>query len=351
MKKGTLIIFLVFTFISCNRDDNLGQNSFYQDYYDENILIAMTNFKHEIKKQITITERFVQNTTKENFNDLQNQWVVTAKSYSRVTPYNIAKVKSKFLDILIYNFSISPDLIENNIKEKTDFNSSYFSSKSTSTKGLGTVEYLLFHEQNKDVALSLLQQDNFRLNYLLNVSKNILEQANQLLNFWETQYKEIFITSTNDACSENARCLSFNQLINTIDVIRVTKVGKPAGLESSSNTAVKTLQAYRSENSLELIKSTLKEIQNAYSLSATNFSKEVNAISGSEHISNSINNTFGNIFKTIATFDISLYQAILNKSHKVTELYNLLFELVRYFSIDAASTLSVNILPTDNDGD
>lgn len=68
-------------------------------------------------------------------------------------------------------------------------------------------------------------------------------------------------------------------------------------------------------------------------------------------MSNAIDNAFNNVYSNIDAIDSSLYDAILNDDEHVELLYNSLFDLVKHFSVDAASILSVSVLPTDNDGD
>jgi predicted lipoprotein len=355
MKKYFLFI-LVATLIvlACKNDDNDDVSTidtFHQEYYNVNISPSIVNFKTEIENQITLIEVFKNNTSSENLNKLQEQWLVSAKAFSKTRAYNILAIKALFYDIIIYNYSITPSSIEENIAEKTTYNSDYFNSKSTVSKGLGTLEYLLYNNQDTDKALILLKEDSYRIDYLLGVTEEVLTQTNLLINFWESEYKETFINATSISCSDNARCLAFNQLINIIDIIRVTKLGKPAGLESSTSTSIESLEAYRSENSLQLIQSSIEEVQNAYTNSTVNFSELVDEIAGSEDVSNAINNSFNNVFGYINSFDTSLYTAIQENNPNVELLYDSLFDLVTNFSVDAASILSVSVLPTDNDGD
>ena len=196
-----------------------------------------------------------------------------------------------------------------------------------------------------------MKEDVYRIDYLLGVTEEVLRQINLLINFWESEYKETFIKATGISCSENARCWAFNQLINILDIIRVTKIDKPAGLEGSNSTAIESLEAYRSESNIELIQSSLEEVQNAYANSTVNFSKIVDEIADSSEASITINISFNTVFSHINAIDTSLYIAIQENNPNVELLYNSLLDLVTYFSVDAASILSLTVLPTDNDGD
>ncbi len=353
-KKILLILATILIIVACKNDEDndvLTIETFHQDYYNINISPAIVNFKSEIEKQIVLSERLKNDTSIENLNKLQEQWLISAKAFSKTKAYNVLAIKALYYDIILYNFPIKTEFIENNIAEKTNYNSDYFRNNSTVSKGLGTLEYLLYNNQNTNTALSLLKENSYRIDYLLGVTEDVLKQTNLLINFWESEYKETFKKATSISCSENARCLAFNQLINILDIIRVTKIGKPAGLEGSNSSAIESLEAYRSESSLELIKSSIEEVQNAYTNSNVNFSKIVDEIADSSDASNAINNSFKNVFGYINAIDTSLYIAIQENNPNVELLYESLFDLVKYFSVDAASILSVTVFPTDNDGD
>ena len=355
MKKYILLILAaILIVLACKNEEENNVSTidtFHQDYYNINISPTIVNFKSEIEKQIVLSERLKNDTSIENLNKLQEQWLISAKAFSKTRAYNILAIKALYYDIILYNFPVKPSFIEDNIAEKTIYNSDYFRNNSTVSKGLGTLEYLLYNNQNTNTALSLLKEDSYRIDYLLGVTEEVLRQTNLLINFWESEYKETFIKATSISCSENARCLAFNQLINILDIIRVTKIGKPAGLEGSNSVATESLEAYRSESSLELIKSSIEEVQNAYTISNVNFSKIVDEIADSSDASTAINNSFKTVFGYINAIDTSLYIAIQENNPNVELLYDSLFDLVKYFSVDAASILSVTVLPTDNDGD
>ncbi len=339
---------------ACNTDDNEAPkaiDTFHEFYYDTNILPSLTNFKNEVEQQLVLTTNFTQNKSLNNLVLLQSQWLKLAQTFSKTRAYNLVAVKALFFDTLIYNFPASTSVIERNINLKINFTPDFISRQSSSAQGLATMEYLLFGNNNTNNAFNMLLVDDFRVNYLQAVTHQVLTQINALIRFWEDDYKNEFINARSISCIDNARCLAFNQLINILDVTRVTKLGKPAGLEGSTNINLTGLEAFRSRNSLALIKSTVEEVEQAYTLSTVNFSSLVNTISGSNTISNQINKAILNVYNPINALDDNLYVAIENNDPNVGLLYDALTDLVKYLSVDAASILSVSVLPTDNDGD
>ncbi|MBU2996805.1 imelysin family protein [Cellulophaga baltica] len=356
MKKYLLSSFciLLFTF-SCKNDDTTTTaeplDDFYENFYTANIYPAIIDFQTNISTEIDYINQFNENQTAENLTLLQDQWLISAQSYSKLRAYNYVPVKQNFYDTNIYNFPVNTAIIETLIEEEATYDTSYISVKSTTSKGLGAMEFLLFNEHDTTEALALLQDNEFRVNYLLGVAYEVLRQTELLLDFWENDYKTEFANSDGDACTSNARCLAFNQLINILDVIKVTKIGKPAGLESSDNIDLEILEAFRSKTSLELIKSSIEEVEYIYSLSDVNFASIVDEIDDTQELSGLIASSFEDVYTSIDAIDTSLYDAITANPEKVETLYNALGDLTVYFSVDGASLLSVTVLPTDNDGD
>jgi predicted lipoprotein len=253
-------------------------------------------------------------------------------------------VKSLYFDIKIYNFSASPDLIENNFLDKTTFDSGYTSNNSRVSIGLGGMEYLLYDDIGSKNSFTLLQEDTYRVDCLLAIREENLRQINLLINFCKQSYKTTFEGYKSSSCLENTHCLTFNQLINIIDIIRVTKIGKPAGLEKSPNINLDNLEAFRSRSSLE-------EVQNARTLSSVNFANIVDEISDSLEISIAIEQSFTTVFNNIDATDSDFNTAISNGNQSIQNLHTSILTLLKYFSVDVASALSLTVTFTDNDSD
>ncbi len=350
MKK--IILLLCLLLICCSKDDTPSENTiFFKEFYSVNIAPTITEFRNELLQQLEDTQTFKTHPNTTNFNKLQQQWLVCAQLYVKASLYNYTPLKHKFYYQNIYNYPINTPKIEENIKEKNNFDTSYLANKSTTVKGLGSIEYLLFHEQNTTLAFDLLRTDSARVNYLIALTTETLRQANLIVDFWENDYKTEFENLTGSSCDDNARCLSFNQIINSLDITKVSKIGKPAGFEKSDNISLFLLEAYRSKNSLQLIEATLQEVEKIYSLSPVSFSTIINQIDTSKNVSNTINTNFKKVYKAIDNIPENLHKAITTHPETVVKLHTDISDLTRNFSVDGASLLSISVLPTDNDSD
>ncbi|GGD04847.1 imelysin family protein [Hyunsoonleella pacifica] len=351
-------LIVVFTFIlittSCKSNDDteiIMNNDFYQSYYEENILLSLEKFTEELEVLKQYVLDFETSNSDIDYDKLTTQWLVTAKAYSRAEIYNFGLIKQRFFDINIYNYPINTTQIENNITEEANYDANYFTTKSTVIKGLGTLEYLLFKDFNPKIAKAELLNDTSRLDYVLGVTDELIRQANLMINTWQTEYLNIYTNANESLCSNNAKCLTINQIINVLDVAKVTKIGKPSGFEKSDNVSPNSLEAYRSRNSLALIEAILSEVEYVYFTSKTNISSLVNSIDNTNKISTQIQNKLNTIDQEIILFNNNLHDGITSNPESIRPIYNALKELNILFAVDISSILSITVLPTDNDGD
>ncbi|MBE7697653.1 imelysin family protein [Tenacibaculum finnmarkense] len=348
---GILLISFVFSCKNQGEEPIVMDNVFFETYYSDNILPSLTNFKQTLKTQQTNIANFKASKSDADYKKLAAQWLVSAKAYSKTEVYNFGLIKNNYYSLNIYNYPINTALIEKNIADKSIYNQGYFSKQSTTKKGLGTLEYLLFGKQNSTEAKTLLLNDSFRMAYLEAINDELIRLSQVIIDTWEEDYKNNFANANGSTCSENAKCLSINQIINVLDMAKVTKVGKPAGFEKSSNSVPTGLQAYRSKNSLLLIQAMLAEVKDVYFNRKTNYASMVNAIDNSKKISDEIAKKFDAVDKEITALNTPLFDAINTDAKTVKPLYNALKELSILFAVDVTSILSVTVVPTDNDGD
>ncbi len=95
----------------------------------------------------------------------------------------------------------------------------------------------------------------------------------------------------------------------------------------------------------------LEEVRYVYFNSEAHFSSMVNRIDGAQTISNEIKTKMDALDEEISLFNNNFYDAINTNPSSVLPIYNALKELTTLFAVDVTSTLSVTVLPTDNDGD
>ena len=295
---------------------------------------------------------FLSDVNEENLVLAQNQWKITALAYADIYAFNIGMVRDKFMNLALYNWPTLPNAIENTLKENDEITEDFVSNLSPQVKTLSALEYLLFSEANNDIVKKISSSEK-RQNYLKFVASDLMFQAKRLTEIWNapTNYATAF-TENKKTGIKGSFNLLFNGLYNLIDTGKVTKIGKPAGLENSSNVDPESTQAFYSNISLELLKRNLLSVRNVYfKENGLGISDYVYSVAQNDSINNSIKNKIEEVIHTIDAVPNNLFKAIENNDASLKELHKKLAELKVFFGTDVQSILSITITSTDNDGD
>ncbi|WP_240751463.1 imelysin family protein [Flagellimonas onchidii] len=175
------------------------------------------------------------------------------RAYESTYNFHIGMARARFLHQAIYNWptvaTALEDFIANNeVTEET------LAPISPQIKALAGIEYLLFKSDVTTTNQEFVDNAK-RRDYLKYSSSFLISQADRLLNIWAEDgedYANTFINS-NATGIDGSFNLFFNGLYNSIDTGKVTKIGKPAGLENSPNSNPDIVQAPYSGQSLALL--------------------------------------------------------------------------------------------------
>lgn len=343
-----IVVFLIFT--SC-KEASFDEKKLLTDITNTIIVPSVENFVAESNMLNTQVQRFVNDTNEENLIAAQEQWKVTALAYSNIHSYNIGIVRDKFMNLALYNWPTLPAAIENVIRDK-EITKDFVTNLSPQIKTLSGLEYLLFNTENKNIISAYLSSEK-RRNYLKFVSEYLVLQAERLHDIWvgETNYAATFITNEKTGIKSSFNLL-YNGIYNVLDTDKVTKVGKPAGLENSSNIDPETIQAFYSNTSLALIKSNVLSVKRVYFKdNGLGISDYVFAVVGNNDVNNNVATKIDEVIAAIDAIPTNLFDAITNNQNEVKVLHKKLNELVILFGVDVRSALSITITSTDNDGD
>jgi predicted lipoprotein len=355
----TLYVICLISILSCQKDENSNTDS---NFNVEQLLTDVANTKilpqiNELNSEaINLKDKgdlYLQNMSIENLELLKAQWKVTALAYANVYAFNIGPVRSQFLDKSLYFWPTIPNVINGHIDSGTSLSTNEFSNYSPQIKTLSTLEFLLFSDDTNTVNTSFNTKENRGL-YLSYTLKDLIMQTLRLVRIWDTNYGNYVTTFMNNSGTgiDNTFNRLYNGLHNLIDTAKVTKVGKPAGLENSTNTNIEGLQAHLSAFSLAVIKRNIESVENVYFNDAgLGISNYVTSITKNDLLNNTISEKFEEIYSTIDSINVPLSEAINSNNPLVTTLHMQLFELKILFAVDVRSILSIIITSTDNDGD
>lgn len=356
-KKHWFFLLPLLTLFGCNNNDNIATDANPNEILKnitENIVLSNTqSFQEEAAALEECIMVFAETTSEINLKKSQEQWKKTASAYAKIYAFNIGRPKELFMHQLLFNWNAFGIAIENTIKDDQIINPDKLSTKA---KGLTGIEYLLFPNR-KTTNQSLLQDfldTPKRISYLNIIAKELNTQAKRLLDIWNIppeNYASQFINN-NQTGLKSSNNMLFNGILNVIESVKKAKLGKPAGLEGSSNTDQELLQAFRSGFSLEIIKSNIKSLESIFNpATGLGINSQLNTITGSETLSLKINQEFNAVFESIDAISLPLYLAIDQQKPQVKKLYEDITQLTITLSTDASSALSIIVTPTDNDGD
>lgn len=358
--KKYLFILLSILALSCSNDSNNENNDssfdtkqMISDITSQIILPSVEIFKNEATTLNTAVESFIANPSEANLNTARLQWITTAKAYANVYAFNIGAVKSQFMHKALFNWPTLPNAIENYINNNTVIDATTVANFSLQAKTISSIEYLLFKSDLSTTAAEY--SDVKRQNYLKYTTLELKASAERLEQIWNTtgeNYSTTFINNEGTGINSSLNLL-YNGLYNIVDTARLAKVGKPAGLENSSNTNPEELQAYFSRTSTILVVENLKSVQNIFfnTNSGLGISDNIEAIAGSQILSNELQTQLTTTINALNTISEPLFDAITNGNNDVVTAHQEIKNLEVLLANDVRSMLSIVITPTDNDGD
>ena len=356
IKKITIRILAVVSlacFLACSAEKSAENEAFdvrnyHQTFVNDILTPATTQFLVDVKNLKQATTNFVLKTDKEQLSILRNLWKNTAISFSKIEIGNLGKLKTSGIYLSIYSWGANEEKIEEFIASTKTIEQSVINALPTKTRGLSAIEYLLF---NADVTATLTSFSNQRrIDFLLALSENLLQKSTSLQEQWQ-DYSTSLINNTTTGIHGSIN-LIVNQLNVLLENVVRFKIGEAAGKENSTVINSELLQAYKSEISLQIIKENIAAVKAVYYGNSKGLDAYVSTITTTTDINDAIASAFSAIENNITSLsNTTLKHAIENNNSVVNELYYHIKDLIILIKVDVASTLSLTVTFTDNDGD
>lgn len=332
-----------------------------------------TDFKKEVPKTVTQQlilprlEMLVQKTTDlktairtfstnssvDNLKNAQEKLTAVTELYAKMYAFNIGAAKNKFMNRKINFWPVFNISIEKNIQSGT-FTKESILDLGSAAKNLPGLNYLLFKSDTPQAIIAEYTANANRGKFLTLVVNEFYDNIQQLQQIWSSNgqnYTNAFIT--NEATGlESSFNLLFNGLYNVVDNCKVTKVGKPGGLEKSQHTNPEIVENFYAANSLQLVYNNLESVEEVFfSAKITNISEYIKSITKNDELNNKIQQKITTAKNLIKSINIPLKKAVDQDKENVKKLHTTLEELLVLLHNDARSVLSIIITGTDNDGD
>lgn len=359
-KKYPLSVLLLVTLLfACNSSDNgtpteenFDVSRLLTEVTNKTIIPAIVEFNTQANIFNDLVAVYLNDSSEANLSSVRAQWIETALAYERTYNFHIGIVRARFLHQAIYNWPTVASAIEDFIAND-EVTEQTVAAISPQIKALAGIEYLLFKGDLATTHKSFLDSDK-RRDYLKYSVAFLTSQAIRLSDIWAADgenYASTFVT--NDASGiDGSFNLLFNGLYNAVDTGKVTKIGKPAGLEKSPNTNPDIVQAPFSDLSLELLSESIEMVEEVFfSNSNTNISDYIFFILDDNGLNTDIATKINEVKLAIEAIPVPLEEAVDSNPTEVATLHAKLAELGVLISVDVRSVLSIIITSTDNDGD
>ncbi|QXP61736.1 imelysin family protein [Olleya sp. HaHaR_3_96] len=344
--------------LSCNSDDDQQEDVAFnvmgllEDVTNYQILPSVANFETESNTLNTTIVTYLNTLTEANLNLTKDQLKITAKAYANIYAFNIGTIRDQFMHLALYNWPTLPSALENVINDNDAITEELLATKSPQIKTLSALEYLLFNADSNTVNTQFVD-DVKRQDYLKYTALDLKSQSERLLGLWNSpgNYATTFIDNNDTGIRDSFNRL-YNGLYNLIDTGKVTKIGKPAGLENSQINNPELTQAYFSSLSLTILKENINSVKNVYfNTAGIGIDDYVYHVIKNNDLNQAVENKIEDVQNAIDAIPVPLFDAITSHPDLVAHLHTELDALGILFSVDVRSILSIIITSTDNDGD
>ncbi|MEM7370737.1 MAG: imelysin family protein [Bacteroidota bacterium] len=324
-----------------------------QNIGENGLLPVHVDFMEKSKTLHTASRTFVQQASQASLEEVQQAWLACKKSFKRCEVYNINEVREVFIHNKIDKWPTKVQFLENNLQGIDELTEAFVENSGSTSKGLPAIEYFLFAED----ALASFSTDSLasrRLTYLVALTENLQNRANELHQMWENNLAE-FSTNT-----ENFSKGSLNQLVNSqcavLEKILTDKLGDPLGRDTGGDPQPDKVEAYLSQVSIDLIQ------ENLISLKASFLGDDskpglgdlldfLEAKQDDQLLSSIIIAQMDACIAQAALVPSPLQETVLTQPEVVDDLYERVLDLTGSIKVDMANQLGILITFKDTDGD
>ncbi len=349
MKYIYLTVFVVVAMLSCKKKDEGNNNDLDLTASKEAFLSYVTNDQINPSFSLLLSaanqlkgaaSSFQSTPTAQNLEILQEEWLNVEAKWQPLEVFNFGSVKSNFVYSPVNKWPADTSLIKEHLLTTETIDANFVNWKGSSSKGLAALEFLIF-----TIDFENIKQN--RLDYIAATAELLFSDLQKVDEAWKS-YAPVFKAHQLTGVNE-----SVNQLINSIifeiEYISNTKIGVPLGKASGvvNETAVESPLAAISlqhiEKNLEMIK-VINGTENAglYAYLIAN-----NATTLAENLESE----FLYLELLLDGLSNNLQAEITNNPEKVDALYAQVKKILVLYKVDVASTLSVTLTFSDNDGD
>ena len=368
MKRTLFILMLTVLVGACSSnsdtsgnttDDNFDRSKILVNVADNILIPAFKNFKNKLTVLKEKATEFTNTPETTTLNGARTAWNEAYKAWQQVAMFNIGKAEELEFTNFFNIYPLTSADVEANITNGTyDLNN----PNNHDAQGFPALDYLFFGIGNNET--EILEKYTTNANaagykkYVSEVVAKMNEVTTQIINNWESGYRDAFVKSTGNTATS-----SFNKFVNDYIYfyerrLRAEKIGIPAGNFSGGSVLPEKVEAfYKKTISKELILEALKAMKNVFNgahygtgATGTGFKAYLEALNKSD-LAVKINNQLVTAITEIEGLDANFYQQIQTNNAKMTKAYDELQKVVVLLKVSMLQAFNVNVDYVDADGD
>jgi len=362
MKKTHYLIILIIStipciIISCKNDGTTTADEYTNNYYkreqlnniyENEILPLHQQFSLETQILSSLALSFSNDINSENLIQLKEQSKIATSVWKKCELYDIGEIKNSFIHYTINSWPANTNFIENNIATTATINESYIASIGSSSKGIVGIEYLLFNS-DEGTTISAFQYSSSRLDYLTACIAELNYNSNTILNQWLSYHNE-FVTNIQGGISGSQNEI-INNMVALLEEVIMSKLNNAV-----NQNDITEFEAFRSDFSLEMIKSNITAIHCCYTgdfrftPNRIGFKKYLTEL-GNAELAIEIDEKFNSVISKIDAMNPSLNSSLSNNVEEINELKTDIEALLFLIKIEMSQAIGSTITFNDNDGD
>lgn len=357
-----VIAVLSFTIIACGDNGNgvepsgFDRRTLLQNAADNLIKPAFADLQKAASELQTSISTFNSSPNAANLATLKTKWTTVYSAWQSANGYNFGPAGEegirKGLIEEIGTFPVNSVKIE----EFITANDTSFQSFARDTRGFLAIEYVLFSNN----ALSKLQTETNRRNYLSALSNHLKTRTDFVANEWLTGKFAAAFVADNATSVGSSTSNFYNEFVKNFEALKNFKIALPLGKRAGQTQAEPLkVEAFYSGQSIEMAKLHFQACENIwYGKSKTGvdgigFKEYLDAVEGGKALITATETQLAAVKTALNAVPTNktLSQLIVSNDPSVSTLQIESQKLTRFFKSDLSSLLGIAITFSSGDGD
>jgi len=369
MKKFALFIFTILLIWGCTDEgpsgpsaDDFDREAILENWADNIIIPAFTNFSETTGQLHTSAETFAADPTQQNLESLRNSWESAYLAFQHVSMFEMGlAMEIRFRDYLNI-YPTDAEEIENSI-QSGNYNLELPSL--TDSQGFPALDYLLHGlGENDDDILSFYTTDenagNYRT-YLTDLTERIDALTGQVLGNWTSGYRDEFVSNSGNGANSSLDMMVNDYIFYYEKNLRAGKIGIPAGYFSGTPLSSHVEAYYSNGFSKALFNEALTASVNFFNgvhinsetdgQSLDDYLDYLNTMKDGADLTGLINSQFQLAGQEADALNPDFAAQVESNNTLMLSTLDELQQNVVYMKVDMLQSLNINVDYVDADGD